>query len=326
MNVPPKEFVRVSPDRLRSFTVELFRKAGMPDADARLLADLLVASDLRGVRSHGTWQAPGYLSYFREGKLNVRPQVRIVQDTEATAVLDGDGGLGYFPAFRAAQMAVQRAKRLGVAVGLTRNHGHIGAAGHYARIASAADCIGMCISSARYSPSPEYCVWQAAGCPPICIAIPHGNAPPIAPDMGLYIYTREQQTFEDLFSKMPDAFFKILGLAAACRALGGMLAGIHAEPAPGAFEGANQGSFILAVDVAKFIPLDEFKRHVDAYVTAAQNMKPFPGCDRAELPGGLEWRLERDYARDGIPIGRQHQAGLDAAAAQLGVAKLTPDK
>jgi LDH2 family malate/lactate/ureidoglycolate dehydrogenase len=299
----------------------------MPDGDARLLTDLLVASDLRGVHSHGTWQAPGYLSYFKTGSLNVRPNVRVVQETDTLVTLDGDGGLGYFAAFRAAHTAVEKAKKHGVALGLTRNHGHIGAAGHYARIVMAAGCAGICISAARFALSPDTSVWQAGGCPPICIAIPSGDAPPIAPDMGLYIYLREEQMFLDFFSKAPDAFFKFLGLAAACRVLGGTLAGVNLMgPCTTRFEGATQGAFVLAIDVAQLVPLDEFKRQVDAYVLAAQSMKPFPGLDRAELPGGPEWRRERDYARDGIPIGRQHQAGLDVAADELGVPRLTPDK
>ena len=320
LNTPPKEFTRVMPDILRSYTATLFKRAGMPDEDARLLADLLVASDLRGVHSHGTTAVAYYLPQFREKELNVRPQVKVVRETETTAVLDGDGGLGYFPSHRAAHMMVEKAKRYGMGMATTGNHGHFGAAGHYSRIASAAGCIGISISASRFVPSPEGCVWGACGCPPISIAIPSGAEPSLVPDMGLY-FNLSGQSFEELFAMMPEAFFKILGLGAVCNVLAAMLAGIHDEKLKGSpyHAAANQGAFIGAIDVARFLPMDEFKRHVDVYVAAARRMKPFPGFDRAELPGTLEWQRERDYARDGIPVSPAHLATLNAEAKEMGV-------
>ena len=59
---------------------------------------------------------------------------------------------------------------------------------------------------------------------------------------------------------------------------------------------------MAAFDVRAFMPLEEFQAQMDAFVAAARNMRPFPGLDRAELPGNLEWQREREYARDGVPI------------------------
>ena len=81
--------------------------------------------------------------------------------------------------------------------------------------------------------------------------------------------------------------------------------------------------FATAIDIARFVPIDEFKRQMDAYVAAAQKMKPFPGYERAELPGGPESRREREYAAAGIPIGPAHLASLDAVAQELGIAAVT---
>jgi LDH2 family malate/lactate/ureidoglycolate dehydrogenase len=110
MNVVPTEFVRVMPDQLRGFVSEVFAKVGVPQEQAELLAQLLVATDLRGVFSHGTRQTVGYARLVREGKLNPRPQVRAVKEDASTAMLDGDGGLGHFASWRAAHMAVEKGK------------------------------------------------------------------------------------------------------------------------------------------------------------------------------------------------------------------------
>ena len=101
-----------------------------------------------------------------------------------------------------------------------------------------------------------------------------------------------------------------------------MLAGIYLPqfiPPTSPWE-SNQGSFLAAFDVRAFMPLEEFQAQMDAFVAAARNMRPFPGLDRAELPGNLEWQREHEYARDGVPISPQHQQHLQKLADELGVA------
>lgn len=50
-----------------------------------------------------------------------------------------------------------------------------------------------------------------------------------------------------------------------------------------------------------------------------RQMQPFPGCERAELPGGPEWEREREWARSGVPVAPDHQAALEAIARELEV-------
>lgn len=321
MNVPPTEFVRVRPEALRAYTLMLLRQAGLASVHASLLAKLLVDSDLRGVYSHGTRQVHNYVGLLHSGSLNHRARVRVVAETNATAVLDGGGGLGYLVAWRAAGMAIAKAKATGVGVAVTRHHGHYGAAGHYSRRVAAADCIGISASAVRMLPEPGLPPYFGSGCPPVSIAIPNGSEPPIVPDMGLYISGFiNDANVEGLFRSMPDAFFKFFGLGAAVQALGGMLAGVYLDDLRSSpyDADATQGTFIAAIDVAKFLPVAEFRRHVDAYVAAVGRLQPFPGYDRMEIPGGPEWRREDEYARVGIPVTEQHLETLDAAAAIVG--------
>ena len=321
MNAPPTDCMRIMPDRLREFTRAGFCKLGMPQEDAQLLSSLLVASDLRGVFSHGTVATRYYISQFREGKLNIRPKPTVVSETTTTAVLDGDGGLGYFPAFRAAHLVTEKAKEHGVAVATTRNHGHIGAAGHYSRVISAADCVGICASAAWSERALDLSVRYAGGGSPISFAVPTGDEPSLVPDMGLHFYLSNDD-FTELFDRLPDAFIKFLGLSSACQALAGVLAGVHSHSPR--FEGATQGAFLVAIDVSRFMPIDEFKDQMDAHIAAAQKMQPLPGYEKAELPGGPEARRESEYATDGIPVGTRHQGVLDQVAQELDIPKITP--
>ena len=130
----PENAVRVMPDPLRRFATEALRRVQVPDADAALIARYLVAVDLRGVMTHGTRQLRRYVAEFREGRINPQAEIARVMDAPAMAIFDGDGGAGYLVATRATEAVVEKAKATGVAVGCTRNHGHVGSAGIYARL------------------------------------------------------------------------------------------------------------------------------------------------------------------------------------------------
>ena len=317
-NTPPAEGIRIPAAALHQFTADLFLQAGTHPADAQLLADLLTATDLHGVHSHGTWQVPGYVRLMLQGRVNPRPNIKVVSATTTTRVYDGDGGLGHLPCHRAMAWAAKTAAEYGTAAATTRNHFHFGSAGKYSRIAAAAGCIGVAISSHRYELPPDSLVKGVNATSPISIAFPNREQPPLVLDMGASMLPWD----ENLFAQIPFAFFKELGIGAVNRALGGILAGIYLPqfiPPTSPWE-SNQGTFLAAFDVRAFMPLEEFHAQMDAFVATARNMRPFPGLNRAELPGNLEWQREREYARDGVPISPQHQQNLQALADELGEA------
>jgi LDH2 family malate/lactate/ureidoglycolate dehydrogenase len=318
MNVPPETGIRVPPEELRTLVSAIFEKAGASRADAELIARLLVLTDLRGVFSHGTRYTQSYTQMMLEGRVNPRPVLRPVSQTNTTQVLDGDGGMGHFPCYRGAQWAITQAKEHGVAALTTRNHFHFGAASKYSRLALEHDLIGLAISSHRYLPDPDDPVVFAGGGSPMSIAVPAGEQPPLVLDMGAYFLPYS----DELFQQFPATFFKGLGLAALFQALGGILAGIYKPEfqAPLSKWESNQGAFIVFFDVKRFMPVDEFKKEMDRYIGDARLMKPFPGYERAELPGGLEWQRQEEYTREGIPVAPDHQQSLEEIAAQLGVA------
>src|SRR5262245_693607 len=128
MNILPNHYDRVSPEKLRTAVASLARQAGMPEEKSRFLAELLVRNDLRGVFSHGSRQVATYARIMRGGLINPNPEIKVISETPATLLVDGDGGLGYFPAYRAAELLVEKCRACGIAAAVTRNHGHIGAA------------------------------------------------------------------------------------------------------------------------------------------------------------------------------------------------------
>lgn len=316
-NLPPDSGIRLPAEPLRLLVASLFEKVGTSAADARLMAELLVLTDLRGVHSHGTRQTPGYVNMMREERVNPRPKVKVVSETPTTRVYDGDGGMGHFPCYEGTKWAIEKAKEYGTAAITTRNHFHFGGAGKYTRMAIEQDCFAIAVSSHRSPLNPDSLIKQVNCTSPISVAFPAGKEPPFVLDMGAHMLPWD----EELFARMPFAFFKELGIGAMNRAFGGVLAGIHLPqfmPPQSKWE-SNQGSFITVYDVKCFMPVEQFKSEMDDFIGQARAMKPFPGFERAELPGGLEWQREREYAREGIPITAEHQQSLQNIAEELGV-------
>ena len=323
MNRVPADAVRVQPEKLRSLVRTLATKAGMGDEHAGLLADLLVQNDLRGVFSHGSRQIKDYARLLRDGRLNPRPVVKVQRESAVTMLVDGDAGLGYFPCWHMAHALVEKAREHGVAVGVTRHHGHFGAAGLYTRVAVAAGLIGYDTSGHQLSLKPDQPLLHAAGGSPMSFAVPAGDEPPVVLDFGAIhdLYSANDELLGMMMERLPSTLFRSLGLGAMCQMLGGFLGGVPLEESRAVkdYPGANQGSLMVFIDPARFIEPAALAREVDAYQQMVAQLKPFPGTGRATLPGRLEWERERDWAREGVPVGTRHREELEEIAGEFGV-------
>ncbi|MDA0747605.1 MAG: Ldh family oxidoreductase, partial [bacterium] len=249
----PTEFIRVKPEVMRPFITKLFEAVDMSADRAGLMADLLVATDLRGVFSHGTRQAPTYLGLIKRREVNPNPEVDIAAETPAIAVLNGDGGMGHFASWQAVHRLVEKAKAVGLGAVATRNHHHFGGAGKYSRVIAKAGLVGFVVSSHVRRFAPEQGIMAAGGASPMSFAIPAASGPPLVLDMATSFHPRRRENFAEVFEQMPDAFFKSLGLGAVCHSLGGLLAGIQTVEEDGhVWPAVNQGSFMIAVHFAPF--------------------------------------------------------------------------
>lgn len=327
-NQPPDDYILVQEERLLAFVTAGFEKAGVEAEHASLISRLLVNADMRGVRSHGTRNACGYAMGFERGSLNPRPDIRVVHETPAAVVVDGDGTLGYWPMVRAAELAVGRAKETGLGMGLVRHIGHYGSAGHYARICKEAGCVGFSAqgyrsegTSRNVDPKPSV---GYSGDPPFCFAIPGGEEPGMVLDAGASIFGFYRgEGYEDLLERLPGAFFRSIGLIAMSTLLGGALTGFTAPESDAIHErwpGAAHGGMVLAIDVAQMVSFDLFRAEADRYARDLRaNYAPIPGTDRVRLPGAIEEERMARYRREGIPYGEPEQKSARALQEHFGV-------
>lgn len=317
-NYPPDHGILVPSSVHEDFITRLLTAGGLESAGAALVAGFLTGCDRRCVYSHGSRRmAQEYLGKIAEGRINPRPSVRVERQHGATAVIDGDGGLGYHACHAGMSLAIEQARELGVGAVTTFNHHHFGAAGNWTRMALDAGFVGLALSSHRFRASPEGVVTQAVGSSPISIAIPAGEQPPFVLDMGGSFLP----STDELMAQFPHVFFKALGIGSVNVILGGVLSGVwrpEVQPGKSTWE-SNQGSFLTAWDVSRFMDADQFSREMDRHMADARAMKPFPGMDRAELPGGMEFSWEQQNHVRGIPLTDDHCALLCQKAEELGV-------
>jgi LDH2 family malate/lactate/ureidoglycolate dehydrogenase len=178
-----ENYERFEADELRVFCSKVLRKLGVSVEDSRIVADVLVEADLRGIDSHGVARMNRYVSGIEAGMMRVGANARVVHETSVTATIDGDGGLGQPTSFRAMGLAIAKAREHCVGFVAVRNSNHFGIAGFYAMLALAEDMIGVCSTNTEILVVPTFGRNSMLGTNPIAVAVPCGRARAFVLDM-----------------------------------------------------------------------------------------------------------------------------------------------
>ena len=133
-----------------NFIRDAFIGVGVPEEDAKIVVDVLLESDRRGIESHGCNRfKPIYIDRINDGIQNPVTNFEIVKETETTAVVDGHDGMGQVIGYKSMQMAIDKAKKYGMGMVVVRNSCHYGIAGYYDTQATKQGCIGITGTNAR---------------------------------------------------------------------------------------------------------------------------------------------------------------------------------
>ena len=158
---------------LYSFITDAFVGVGVPRKDAEICTDVLLASDKRGIESHGVNRfKPIYIDRIKAGIQNPVTNFEIVRETPITAVVDGHDGMGQVIGYKSMSMAIEKAKKYGMGMVAVRNSCHYGIAGYYATMATDAGCIGITGTNARPSIAPTFGVENMLGTNPLTVGMP----------------------------------------------------------------------------------------------------------------------------------------------------------
>ncbi len=164
--------IKVPVNVLVDFMLEALTAMGTSPEDARIIADVLITSDLWGVRSHGIAHLKMYHERIKKGLQLPTTRWSVVKDTQATAVIDGGNGMGMVVGYHAMKLAIQKARKYGLGVVAVRNSSHYGVAGYYPLMAVKEGMVGFSVTNAHPSIAPTFGVRPMLGTNPIAVAAP----------------------------------------------------------------------------------------------------------------------------------------------------------
>ncbi len=339
----------LSSEVLIRFAYELLIAIQVPRPKAELVAKSLVAANLRGVDSHGLQLLPFYIEIILMGNIDIQTDGRIVSENGSSLVYDAQNGIGQWISQICCDHAIRLGRAHGVSMVVARESNHFGAAAYWAQRMSAAGMIGIVMCNA----SPLVAPWQGKdqrfGTNPICMSVPgadswlldmatttvalgkilnaqfHGRTTiPAgwAMDSEGVPTTDTQSALGGLL--MPLGGYKGSGLAMMaeilCAVLGGgamstELGGIRVKGQP-----MRTSQMFLAIDVARFMPLDEFEKRMQSLLGIVKSSRTAQGFDEVLVAGEPEWRVEEQRRRAGVPVSDGAWQNLVQAAQKLGVA------
>ncbi len=177
-------------DIIEKFMRDTFQALGVPEAEASICADVLITSDLRGIESHGVGRLKYYYDRIQRGQHRATTEIKIIKETETTALLDGQHGMGHVIAYRAMRMAIDKAKQYGLGAVTVRNGTHFGIAGYYPLMAAQEGLMGLTVTNARPAIAPTFSTEPMLGTNPIAFAAPSDGPHPFCFDGATSIIQR----------------------------------------------------------------------------------------------------------------------------------------
>lgn len=339
--------------RLQSLVEDVFRRAGMPDDEAALVADALVLADLRGMQSHGVLRVPIYVEKIRAGGFCPGRKGRIVRETSGTVLLDGENGIGQVLTIAAMDRAIDKAKEHGIGAAGVFNSNHHGEAAYYILHALKRDMIALVATNG----SPNMPAWggttKMTGPLPFTAGAPTQDEEPFVIDAALGVTNRGKLIYlagkgekipfgwgVDRNAQPTDDPAKVLdggwilpigghkgfGITMFVEIISGVLTGalignairdLYNDPRDSA---QGLGHFCIAIDPAAFMPIETFKRRMDDMIRMIKASTLAPGNSRMVIPGQIEFEKERERRAHGIPLADKLVDQLRQLARSLGSA------
>jgi len=343
--------VRLQIDELVQFGRDLAMTAGVPAADAHALVETLAWCDVRGHQTQGLYLLPILLRRLRLGLLRSPADMQWERTGPSTGTLDAKHGFGQIAGRLAMDRAIQLARETGVGISAVKDSNHFGAAGYYAARAADEGLIGLSYSNSMPKVAPHGGRHRLLGTNPFAFSSPRRNAPPLVIDLatgasagsmvsharrlgrplpeGIALDSQGNPTTDPNEVDgggclLPAAGAKGYCLGLLVEILSGVLTGAAVAPEVGSvFRDLNRhtrcGHLFVAIDIARFLPFEEFADRLEGLLLALTAVPPRDGFESVNLPGDARLKCAEEQTRSGIAIPDYLIKALTETAGELGV-------
>ena len=335
---------------LRELSLQIFRAAGAPEEDARIVSEHLVDSHLKGHDSHGVWHMPAYARNMKRS-YPVWERHEVIRESPAMAIIDGQGVNGIVAMTHAIGIAVEKARTTTFGAVALRNVTHIGRVGAFPPRMAEQGMIGMVWTNVGgMFMAPFGSADRRLRPGPMAYAVPRRDGPPFMLDVSMSVvaggkvrqkmarnepipegwlidqegqYVTDGQRYDS-----PDVGVlplgglqfghKGYGLAMMMEMIVGPLSLAGCTKGDGADAG-GQGVMVLAIDIESFTDLDTYREEVEGLVAWVTSARPLPGFERVYAPGEIEEETERRRIEEGIDIPQVYWDEIGKVANELSV-------
>ncbi len=348
---------RLSTDeKLKHFVTEVLERSGVAREHAAVVADVLVAADMRGIESHGVARLESYyVGRIRSGHLKPKPNYSIARETETTVLYDADNGLGHPVGKMTMERVMEKAAKHGSAFGAVRNSNHFGIAGYYAMLALDRDMIGIASTNSVKYGAPTFGREVVLGTNPLAFAIPAGSEPAFVLDFAtttvpkgkLEVYKRKNKPLLDGWAIDSNGYMTLdpdEALRGALLPLGGFGTdtgghkgyglGLLVDILCGVLSGGAFGPTLPVVTETKegaishwfgafridgFRDVASFKADMDRQLRYFKESSKSPGQERIYVAGEPEVIKTEYHRTHGVPVHVKVWDGLEKLAGDLGI-------
>jgi LDH2 family malate/lactate/ureidoglycolate dehydrogenase len=353
--------VTVSVETLTAYIVSVLEALKMSRKNATLTADLMVRTDLRGVDSHGIGMLPKYVEWTQAGFVHPWAEPIVARDDQATALVDGQKGLGHPASVLAMELAIAKAGRYGIGIVAVRNSNHFGACANYSMMALERGMIGFAVTNSPFvAMVPTFAKKPMMGTNPLSLAAPGARHAPFVLDMATTTVAVGKLTIASRWNKpIPEGWgldaqgrptsdarevlaSRLLSPLGGSRELGshkGYGLGVMVDILSGALSGGvygnlldrkggrerketNTGHCFAAIDIERFRPLGDFTAAMDDMLQALNDTPRADGQERVYTAGEPEAETERQRRVHGIPVAPALVRQCNDIARDLGVKPL----
>ena len=358
------QYHRLPYEQVVSFCRKAFAGYGFNEEQSAQITDVLLAADLSGIESHGIQRLIRYHKEITGGLVDVKAVPEIVKETPISATIEGNDAMGQLLGVQAMEMAINKAKQVGIGMVAVRNSNHYGIAGYYTKMAAEAGLIGICMTNTEAIMVPTFGRQAMLGTNPIAFSMPASPVPftfdaatTVVPRGKLEVYAKRDGVIRDgwaldenghpstdatrvlnnIIGKTGGGIlplggageetsgYKGYGFAMLCEICTAILSGGTTSNYIYKTPGkANICHFFMAVDYGVFGEKEDLEKALSQFLQELRDSNTAEGQERIYTHGEKEFEACQRVKAEGVSVNEKTYAEMEMIAEFTGTSQYLP--